>query len=697
METLENPLLHHPQGNTSQNHPAIEDLGYTEREAQGLLIKKRSDLHQNPVSVIIGLNLSPTLSYLQSSAVERPRIEDDETYVRSQKHPIMKKLLAIKKEFFYKGYVFKNGEDAHVGAYNNFLQLLGDQASQSFARVISSGGSASLYNAQIAYRNQLCEYIATRSKKSKCLRVNHFHKYPCVMVYIPDNTVMKANKTKRPSDAAFEAWVNLLLSFFIGIVNFYAYRDQIPIETQRRAGFGFLTPTLSPTGHSFRINVGIVPKDYAELLVLALRVLDDFLVTLKKTKLADFPPLSGDIFFQKEQYKKYLGNKFSVEIANVMHLLWAQVEKGGKRTVQNINRSAYARNGFSAKVFSALIDGEKIFNAFFKAVSWAIDRLSIKTSGKKTSLVFLKEGTIAYCKKFKKCDSRINDPEFWNIIEKILKQTSQCHSHLDEKVYSVIASCIKLGRLNPLYLHLELLNELLFSDSVQHAQAKEVGDGYGSDSGDESEVNGKSLFSKKIITHNGMRAIWGAIIAAQHYLAENKLSSRVYLSQAYYEVALGLSLIAKLHNANITITKELKLASMVVYDLNTCVTTEKSCQEHIAYEANKILILDATSADTGLLRQQILQFSASRAALLFLVDSGFKLQQLGADKNQYGTIRLFSKRKKPCDEYYKRLKCIEPPLLSKVSHHYRKKMKEIGAVPTIESILPKRENVSSMC
>jgi hypothetical protein len=247
-----------------------------------------------------------------------------------------------------------------------------------------------------------------------------------------------------------------------------------------------------------------------------------------------------------------------------------------------------------------------------------------------------------------------------------------------------------------LYDHLEFLNELIYLIAIETAKEDEYGDGHGSDSEVETEINQVKIWSKKVVVHNGMRAIWAAISTIVSHLGE-KNPSRVFLQDAYYEAPLGLPIIAQLHEANIMKVDTLSLANIVLCDLNPCITTQKSIKDYdaIPYEnlQGKILILDSTSSTAQKVHGHLQQFTRSRVAALLLVDSGLKNQQIGADKNQYGTVRIFTRDKKLTEKLYQHIKKNEPPLLSPTSHRHRRIMKRLGAVPTTKVYTRPSENL----
>jgi hypothetical protein len=82
-------------------------------------------------------------------------------------------------------------------------------------------------------------------------------------------------------------------------------------------------------------------------------------------------------------------------------------------------------------------------------------------------------------------------------------------------------------------------------------------------------------------------------------------------------------------------------------------------------------------------------FAESRSPLLCLVSSGTKNEQIGSDMNSYGTIRFFAKDSGRIDRTIQRIREMEDPIRSPISHQHRRLMKAIGAVPTNATIMNK--------
>ena len=82
--------------------------------------------------------------------------------------------------------------------------------------------------------------------------------YPCIMV-----SMLHLLTLDKKYDTE---WQQLLLAYFIAIVNDNAYQANVPIEIVRRSGFAHNLTTVDITGSTFRISIGIIPKIYAFIL-----------------------------------------------------------------------------------------------------------------------------------------------------------------------------------------------------------------------------------------------------------------------------------------------------------------------------------------------------------------------------------------------------------------------------------------------
>ncbi|MDB6096977.1 MAG: hypothetical protein JWM09_1255 [Francisellaceae bacterium] len=661
-----------------------------EKKFDKSIVQYKILLANYPAEKLLAYRLSPSISYLRDSVLPSARIQESETYWRSEKHPLSNKYKNL-NHFHYKipKINLENGQQAHVGNYGNLMQILGDTFQPNTKPIRTSSGTGNLYERLLDYKNNICKYISEKfnhDKNISLIKVGFYNNYPCIMVHVKQGSISKAPKTKKPSEAAFEGWVNLLASFYLGLVNYYAIKENYPIEIERRASFGFLTPTIAIAGSSIRINVGLIPIKYADILIKSLKNLEEVLKNIKNGEF--LAPISNSIFYKSEAHIKYLNKKYNlVEVDNLIQLLWVQSEISGKTTVQNMVRTAYARDGISIKVFESL-KKEDVTKSFFAGIEWALSKIQVvNLTPSKFKMSFQQDKSLLYSAKFCASTEACKDGKFWSVIDSIVKSGESLNSLLIQLPLDNLKNCIKTKKIDKLYSNLELLNEQLFMEAIITGEMENNADGYGSDSEEESEDNQSKIFAKKIIVHNGMRAIWLAIITAAKFLENNNLKPALYLDKAYYEVKLGLKNILILHEIpHFTEKKCISASNLILKDINACITDGQLTKEYeLSY--NQILILDGTSSTVKDVQPYIDFFIKSRIKLAFLVESGFKNQQLGADKNQYGTIRIFAKDKKLRDDVYLGIKKIEPPLLSPTAHSFRRKMKALGAVPVTRNFI----------
>jgi hypothetical protein len=242
-----------------------------------------------------------------------------------------------------------------------------------------------------------------------------------------------------------------------------------------------------------------------------------------------------------------------------------------------------------------------------------------------------------------------------------------------------------------------------------------LNDGYGSESEvDDEPVAGKgvkALSGKKIITHNGMRALLSATEAAVTYLSSKepktpkKTTKKTSVSESipidvnatYYELTTGL----ELSNIKAHICNGEEAPQIIIRDANTCVTNNKNPHKSESVSAEltasmaQVWIIDTTSATQAQSNAILNEFrkSGTTAKLLCLASSGFKNEQGGADKNQYGTVRPFSANKEDVDDILAHIKTTDMPLAA-TSHLYRQLLKKLGFGPRNENILkPSRKEV----
>src|SRR3990167_3145493 len=91
--------------------------------------------------------------------------------------------------------------------------------------------------------------------------------YPCVLVALPTlnayHSHSEAGKYWAKHPKPFQ---KLVLACFIAMLNQEAIENKIPIEMVLRSSFGHNLPSICVTDNTFRINVGIIPSAYANII-----------------------------------------------------------------------------------------------------------------------------------------------------------------------------------------------------------------------------------------------------------------------------------------------------------------------------------------------------------------------------------------------------------------------------------------------
>ena len=690
----------------SKPAPKTQHLEYKEKiENEALDLVGNS--HAKPGTSYLFKPLSPFHSYMDGYLADDENKKHGETYHRSEHSPHKDK--KVNKYYAKK---MLNGDRAHLGAYANNFERTGDffrvSRLPNGTRVIlhphTTPGDALLYDAILNYKLSLCKSLAKKIGNEDYIKAGFYNNYPCLMVYVKPASIHKAAENEYvPTDPALKAWANFLISIYVGYVNFEAKKKNIDIELVRRSSFGFLSPSIAVTVSSIRINVGIVPDAYVDVLADGLERLNEVLSYLhNKRKIKQSLP--ADCFYGKTAHKNYLKtgrakNYATPVLDDIFQLLWQQVENGGKTTLQNMMRTSFCRDGISAKVYESLEeDAENFLAAMTAGLEWALSRMAVTKKGKGKQLSFDNNGTIAYplSTRAEAIEKKFEDTKFWDFIRQVTTAAKENYNdNADiQALIKDINTRAKHQFVSGIYKQLEVLNELILLDVLKQQTAvpsRSFEDGYGSDSEDEAPFDDETVHSRKLIVSNGMRATLATLLAIGSKLKDFSL----YVDSAYYEIAYGIDLLESFEDQAITLRKPVAMttASTYLFDVNACVTdgvaTKSNFNTFANKTKNKFLVLDTTSATTDQMHNYVKFFSQTRARSMIFVSSGLKNEQLGADKNAYGTIRLFTKNKSLLRNYYNTIKKKEPPVDSPISHEYRRAQKQLGAVPTISAIFKK--------
>ncbi|GEN13478.1 hypothetical protein SAMN05443572_10610 [Myxococcus fulvus] len=166
----------------------------------------------------------------------------------------------------------------------------------------------------------------------------------------------------------------------------------------------------------------------------------------------------------------------------------------------------------------------------------------------------------------------------------------------------------------------------------------------------------------------------------------------IYMKQMYFESPHLLEV-----NRWLKKVDTMDEAHVILGDNNHCVTSLAAKEDFDIsgvsdWTDKRALIVDVTSATLQAMNRFVTKFREDLPdeLVLILVSSGLKNEQLGTDKNAYGTVRFFVKANQTATlkKCFAALK--QQPAYAKqpvVSHSVRRAFKVAGMVPTMSAIL----------
>lgn len=706
----------------------IYPLGEFNGDSKLKIIREAIDKKTNTISDegrlaanFIGVNLSVANHYLTRTSQHQFLPHHAETYFRSAKHPLSIFVTAKKAQYKPNNIIPEakastaNGGAANTGLYHppldNLAAFKNIQAAAAAQMTPCLSGDSRLYDEHLINRHNMCRYIVDKLKPDNtAIKINFFNDYPCIMVFIESPHVNLIEKIDAKKEVML-GWVEILISFFVGMVNYAAQEKGIDIELVRRSSFGFLSPTIAPCGQSFRLSLGLIPRDYADILIDGLKKLNATLTkideySIDNTRHVLDVSLPQNYFLKDIRYQKYLESS-SRQLAapkaeNILQLVWAKVEKGGKTAAVNLMRTALARDGLASEVYRLLghsTTGNNLDYAavLLNALRWGFSGVVLTASNK--NLTYSRKTEVRFPKILTK-HTEIKDINFFKFIETILVsinaslksnaltdliQASQTENN------AAIKKCIDNKTVADIYYYLEMMNELSFSYSIATYEGHKLDDfGSESETEDVSENVEETVYAKKAIVRNGMRAILASLHAGSthlypDYLVENSKKISLFIHGAYYETNNAVKLIEKF-----SVEKTISKSKIIVCDINACVSAAKNLQTLSINELSniKVMVVDVTSATCNQQNKSIENFKANKnLEILFLVSSGLKNEQSGKDRNPYGTIRIFTKDKSQLEKALLFIKNTETPIKMGFAHHCRRMMKDNGNIPRNNVIL----------
>ncbi|WP_437759906.1 OTU domain-containing protein [Sorangium sp. So ce1389] len=397
--------------------------------------------------------------------------------------------------------------------------------------------SGFVYDALLSYRIAACRYIGDKLDWSLCtyeIIANADNDYPCLIVKSPGGPTRRDVPDAKKLETNEKYWTRFAMAAFTGLVNRNAWTRGIPIELTMRSSFGFLAPSVAETGASFRINVGIVPVEYMNVLAESIADLyeifsESFEEELKKAKPGDnfgkvaekYNKGKREVFDKKQRaYDEYFAEEKKNQEASSRKrerskstgsdtplakkrkkappkprkpvilggdakdswgVLWAPGDSSGKTVLTQVaDRSHRNLEGFSDLAL-------KSPHTFLEGTVSLPDRFTLKKDS-----ISLKLPTLLKLQSFDtyspKGQKLIIDREFWSMIQLLVLALDTPY----EKFAQFYDPSERWGHVGGLYGFLDRANV----DFIRgHASAFiDVKDGYASDSDEEEdiEVGGRS-------------------------------------------------------------------------------------------------------------------------------------------------------------------------------------------------------------
>ncbi len=537
------------------------------------------------------------------------------------------------------------------------------------------------YDELLAYQRQMANYIVKKmTQKALGLSVNADNDYTCVLVKFP-----------MPTEAKPVDWINTIILHFIAIANYLSEEKGLNCELVRRSGFGHLRPSVCETAPSLRINVGFIPKVYADILVSALEK-THALFCGEHRKVFDhkpsIPTLHDNLLAYNEARKLKNARKLVVQ-STLWKNLWAKFDAKGRSLIAQVMR----RQITAEWIINTLTDGlrkhesvpddaDTLMSVIVPPWLTILSNVGVNSVGKKKVLSIQPPAESLPSYQWRRPALDVNDPEFTLVLTRLYAiYDLDTHQNPAQKT------------LQGLHEYLETASRNVFFNPVMMKSA----DGYGSDSDIEDEVyiaqKPVGLHVKKITTATGMRAIQLTFAAVKLYWQEqstlNFRNLQVATNYMYYETKDALTK----HAIPIELKSLDELAAtsnveMHLYDLNHCNTRHKATPavaEQIP-DTFPICVLDTTSASTKKMAVACEElFAKPNISTIILVSSGLKNEQAGSDLNPYGTIRIMSRSAKERDAIYRQVCALEKKAEYQhpgVSHLLRKNAKLRDLLPT---------------
>lgn len=545
-----------------------------------------------------------------------------------------------------------------------------------------------LYDQLLAYKCKLCKIVVDQFANfgPRYIDVYIRNGFPCIIVQVP------LFKGKLGEKNLYQ----ICAAYFSAIANYIASKNEIPIEMVIRASIGHNVPTVSTTKCSFRINIGIVPEVYATtVLIESLKIINkkfqDTLTTEHLSLNGNELGIINDAISAYNQVKKGRIERWD-SAETLIKVLCKKGDSSGRSVAGQITRLNQYIELLCDYVHTEIMSNAQELQLNVEPLRKILSKVCFKNNQVKMNIQ--QQDYLKVRFEFPSAENPEikNEKEFWEIMQKIAS------------AIKMTQNTIIIKKMHGLYGMLEKANSQFIEKCARQSE-----DGYGSDSDCEGSFrenskrnisfyfNKKSdaevkFFCKKVIVQTGMRAINLAFALAK-CLTEEKNACTEHMYYETRDAIKNASDDISIENFNFEKSKQPKIRFI---DLNFCAKTPNSrfkvnlekIQKESKAANEKVIVFDYTSAISTKLNTVIRQFIPHMKVLL-LVNSGSKNEQIGADNNPYGTIRIVTTDFVILNKLYFGLTGYldaKNEKLPKHLHDIRKAYKEVGAVLTNKAI-----------
>ncbi|MBB3121966.1 hypothetical protein [Pseudoduganella violacea] len=666
-------------------------------------------------------------------------------YSRSFDHDLVSSIKGTAKEAV-QGLVVtdtakKKSYPANLGQVPNASTLLLHKLGKSFTALsvgersqAISAETSKLYDASLKYRSNTAKYVAGELRGLTMLQVGAYNDYPAVMVNFDARTLLSKDfiKTSKAPDAGRNSFTEFLMSHYLGLVNAEAAQMGLHTAMVERSSFGHAAPSAAATAGSFRLNLGMMPPVYAEAHVRALKKLEQELRTFQNSL-----DQRHDVVLDKINGLCNSKHEPGLRAANnILELAFTRVESTGKRLIYSAVRTLNTKNFIDSGSFhmhrgaaevvtpggpihaslKALLDqvavaeDQSVSTRIEDVPSYDIAAEDTAAAAGTTPAASQDTGaTPAASQDTGATPAASQDAGAGR--DALAAEYGQYLSDFRTNFKNIAGSARDDGtrtQMSKLALtldpanadiarSLDLANQLLMIHTLEKMEAlsPHTEGGYGSDSDVEiPDTQGVGMRGKKVITHNGMRSLIASTQSAVKILFPDATDAKpksIAYDRPYYETEEVIGDEVK----SVTASQEYATADIFIKDINACVNngqgpTGQAPELAAQFPQAKAWIIDTTSATTKQMHDVLMQFkNAGMAEALYLVSSGLKNEQGGADRNNYGTVRLFCKTEGAGGQLSEILGAIGETDrgLAPFAHEYRRTMKAMGMAPTNHSIV----------